>query len=149
MKIEREREGMALSQTRLSDTVQQPCIRPAECYFQLEMTHQLYHGGVNEREIETRESLRMSERVGLYSFIKALFKKSQKKKYIYTSRQAKGKPVPKEAKARDSHPSMDHARPRPFTRSLTGNRLPTASNSMQATVSGSQFTYKTTSPTAF
>lgn len=83
---EREREGMALSQTRLSDTVQQPCIRPAECYFQLEMTHQLYHGGVNEREIETRESQCMSERVGLYSFIKALFKKSQKKK-IYLHKQ--------------------------------------------------------------
>lgn len=46
---------METSQTRLSDTAHQSSIRPADRYFQHEMTHQLYHGGVGERHRDKRK----------------------------------------------------------------------------------------------
>lgn len=48
------------SQTGLSDTTEQPSVRPAECYFQHEMTHQLYQEGVGERR--TRRQGKVRER---------------------------------------------------------------------------------------
>lgn len=74
---EREGGGMATSQSRLSDTAHQSSIEPADRYFQHEMTHQLYCGGVGERHTETRESERERQRWGgLYLFNEDLFKQA-------------------------------------------------------------------------
>ncbi len=53
---------MASSQTRLSDTAQQPSVRPADRYFQHEMTHQLYRGGVGERHTQRQGKVCERER---------------------------------------------------------------------------------------
>lgn len=74
---EREGGGMATSQSRLSDTAHQSSIEPADRYFQHEMTHQLYCGGVGERHTETRESEWERQRWGgLYLFNEDLFKQA-------------------------------------------------------------------------
>lgn len=63
----RRRGGMETSQTRLSDTAHQSSIRPADRYFQHEMTHQLYRGGVGERHRDKRKCVERER--GLKGFI--------------------------------------------------------------------------------
>ncbi len=85
---EREREGggMAASQTRLSDTAHQSSVRPADRYFQHEMTHQLYRRGVGERHTEARKWEREKERIKAFLSAAALFKLAgqSRKRVIYT-----------------------------------------------------------------
>lgn len=54
---------MATSRSRQSDTTHQPSVRPADRYFQHEMTHQLYRGG-GEGERHAEKVLCEREREG-------------------------------------------------------------------------------------
>lgn len=64
---------MATSQTRLCDTAQQPSIKPADRYFQHEMTHQLYSRGVGKRHTERQEKVCERERERGGGEVQALF----------------------------------------------------------------------------
>lgn len=118
------------------------------------MTYQLYHGEVNERETQKQEKVSVCQREwGFINLLKLYLRSPKRKKNIYTNRQAKGKPVPKEAKEWNqlvTHHSMDHARPLPFYKIINWKQNHhSLQRNASNTVSGSQFTYKTTSPRAF
>lgn len=55
---------MATSRSRQSDTTHQPSVRPADRYFQHEMTHQLYRGGGERARDMQRKCVCERERGG-------------------------------------------------------------------------------------
>lgn len=83
---------MATSRSRQSDTTHQPSVRPADRYFQHEMTHQLYRGG-GEGERHAEKVLCEREREGegetrLYLFAESSLKRAgqQRKRGVRTER---------------------------------------------------------------